>query len=512
MTPILIVGAGPTGLAAAIELRRFGLPVRLIDKADHAARWSQALIVQARTLEQFERYGLAGEAVARGRVVSAVHFHNGDASLAHINIGAHIPGRFPFLLCLPQNDTEDILTRHLRTLGTEVERGVELTGFSNTAAGDGATAHLRHTDGREERSQYRFLLGCDGAHSLVRRDTLTPFTGDTVPEHLALGDLELTGPDVPPSDELALYFHRGGWAMLILHLPNGQHRVITVWPRDSARTENGDAQDAPTLADFNADFERFGLKITASVAGWLSPFRVNERKAEQYRHGNVFLLGDAAHIHSPVGGQGMNTGIQDAANLAWKLHAVLSGAPGSLLDSYDAERGPVARNVLRGSALGLCFAGSQSALVEHVRNFVIHHAFGLQAVDDVLGRGISQTAISYRGSPAIHDDGPSGPLRAGDRMPDTDLDGSATLLAPLHTARHLLLAIDVPGADVPRDLKNTAVTELHIAGSPRHRELTEALGPGPLLYLIRPDGYIGFRGQGDGEALRGYARAAGLAT
>ena len=509
MNTILIVGAGPTGLTAAIELRRFGLPVRLIDKVDHPARWSQALIVQARTLEQFERYGIAAEAVRRGRPVQSVHFHQDRKSLARLAIGEHIPGRYPFLLCLPQNDTEDLLIRHLRTLGVEVERGVELIGFHNTAAGDGVVAHMHHADGREEQATYRFLLGCDGAHSRVRSDTLTQFQGDTVAERFALGDLQLTGADAPgpPEEKLSLYFHEGGWAMFILHLPNGDFRVITVYPGEAGAP----APPVPTVASFNADFARFGLQITATGASWLSPFRVNERKAEQYRHGSVFLLGDAAHIHSPVGGQGMNTGIQDAANLAWKLAAVLGGAPAALLDSYDAERGAVAREVLRGSALGLRMAGSGKPWVEHLRNFALPHLLGLSVVDDLVARSVSETGIHYRRSGAVKDAAHGGPLRAGDRMPNAELtNGSGALLAPLCTAQHQLLALDLTGAAVPRDLQNTAVVQVQSGDHGWTPGLEKLLGHGRMLYLIRPDGYIGFRGTTDGEAFRSYARSVGL--
>ena len=225
----LIVGAGPTGLTAAIELRRFGLPVRLIDKSDHAARWSQALAVQARTLEQFQRYGIAAEAVFRGRIVRYAHLHQDSQSLARIEVAAHIPGRFPFVLCLPQNDTEDILTRHAQSLGVEIERGVELTGLSNTAAGDGVEAHLTHADGRKENPAFRFLLGCDGAHSATRRLTGTPFEGRSVSQRFSLGDLELVGEELPGED-LSMYLHQGGLALFVLLLPSGLYRVITIFP------------------------------------------------------------------------------------------------------------------------------------------------------------------------------------------------------------------------------------------------------------------------------------------
>ena len=237
---------------------------------------------------------------------------------------------------------------------------------------------------------------------------------------------------------------------------------------------------------------------------------MNERKAKHYRQGNVFLLGDAAHIHSPAGGQGMNTGIQDAANLAWKLAAVLGGAPDALLESYSEEREAVARAVLRGSSIGLRIAGSANPVVETLRNFALKHVTHSDSVLDAVGRTISEVGIEYRKSPAVMDDAPSGPLHAGDRMPDPGLPSGGTLLTPLQIeplqhAQHLLIAIDVPGAAVPRDLKNTVLIELHGASL-----LEDELGKGPLLYLVRPDGYIGFRGTADNEALRRYAASVGL--
>jgi 2-polyprenyl-6-methoxyphenol hydroxylase-like FAD-dependent oxidoreductase len=163
----LIVGAGPTGLALAIELRRFGLPVRLIDKADRPAQWSQALVVQARTLEQFDRYGIADQAVARGRKISKAQIWSNAKQIASLDF-RRIPSRFPYLLFLPQNETEELLTAHLRSLGIAIERQVELVSFENVDVDIGISTKLRYSDGHEEREQFRWMVGCDGAHSTVR--------------------------------------------------------------------------------------------------------------------------------------------------------------------------------------------------------------------------------------------------------------------------------------------------------------------------------------------------------
>jgi hypothetical protein len=231
--------------------------------------------------------------------------------------------------------------------------------------------------------------------------------------------------------------------------------------------------------------------MRAEAASWLAPFHVNQRKAGHYRRGNVFLAGDAAHIHSPVGGQGMNTGIQDVANLAWKLAAVAGGAEERLLDSYEEERGKVGDALLRGTSRGLRMATAANPIVEKVRDFVLHEAAQFEAVQRSITEGIAEIAIDYRGSSIVVDEGGGGAVKAGDRMPDAERIGSGErLLDGLRGAQPLLVAVDVAAGD----FGGMAVREIDSEDGTWTPPIDELLGKGPRVYVVRPDGYVGFRG------------------
>lgn len=502
----LIVGAGPTGLTLAIELKRLGVPLRLVDKAERATQWSQALVVQARTLEQFARYGIADEAAARGRKIPQVQFWSDGKLVASLNFD-HIPSRFRYVLFLPQNETEQILTSHLDSLGCEIERKTELLSFASSENGKAVTADLRHADGRIEQTRVRWLVGCDGAHSTVRSGMGVSFQGDTVGLQFALGDLRVVGKDVP-GDELVIHFHRGGDVLFVAKLKDDVHRVIVALHEQ----QNGNKGKMPELEDFNYAFQRFGLQTKAESAIWRAPFHVNQRKAGTYRQGNVFLAGDASHIHSPVGGQGMNTGIQDVANLAWKLAAVSRGADERLLDSYNEERGKVGDALLRGTSRGLRAATVTNPVLEELRDFVLHGAAQFEGIRDAVVREISETSIHYRDSSITVDEMHGHqPCKAGDRMPDLECRGtSKTLLRGLRKAVHLLVAVDFPAQELPRDLQNTEVLELNSASDEWTPAIKDVLGKGPQLFLVRPDGYIGIHGEKRDESFFQYAQRVGL--
>ena len=571
---ILIAGAGPTGLAMAIELTRMGLPVRLIDKAEHPAQHSQALVVQARTLEQFERYGIADEAVSRGRKLLRATAMSEGKTLATIDL-SRIPGRYPYVLFLPQSETERLLTEHLRSLGVQIERGTELLSFENSP--EGVTAQLRQNSGPNsgltQSIPARWLIGCDGAHSVVRSQLKIPFEGESVPLDFFLGDFELAGPDVP-GDELRLHIHHGD-VVFIGRLSDKLLRVIVVMHREEGAPP---VDRQPTLADFQSALDRTGAKITVKSSVWITPFNINERKAGAYRIDSAFLAGDAAHIHSPVAGQGMNTGIQDAANLAWKLAAVADGAGTDLLDTYGEERRAVGDALLKTTSRGLSVVTSTNAVFERLRDLVAPGLVGLDVVQDAAAGFVSETAIEYRGSSIVADYGGAGSLRAGDRVPNPDVElaggQSVRLLDPLKTGRPLALGIGIADmrrirARLPRatvmalrgaeailgtemeappnaagestgyesvstefpaavaasaaSLAATAATARSaaprvippVAPSPvglLTPEIAALFGSENRILVIRPDGYLGFRGSLDDLArLDDYARLTGLA-
>jgi 2-polyprenyl-6-methoxyphenol hydroxylase-like FAD-dependent oxidoreductase len=501
---VLIVGAGPTGMTLALELKRFGLDVRLIDKATHMAQHSQALVVQARTLEQFQRYGIAEEAVRRGRKLNRAKLWSEGKEIVDITLD-QIPGRYPYLLFLPQSETEAILNHAMEAAGLKAERGTELLRIQQIPFqqdGCSVSARLRHPDGGEEQVTPRWVIGCDGAHSTVRQQSGIPFQGGGIDLNFFLGDLELEGPDVP-DDALSVHLHQGD-VVFMGRLSDRLTRVIVAL-HGVAMNETKEL----TLADFQQAIDRSGVRVRAVSSDWMTPFRVSDRQAERYRLGCLFLAGDASHIHSPVGGQGMNTGIQDAANLAWKLAAVARGAEDSLLDSYDEERGAVGKQLLSFTERGLKLATNANPLVEGLRDALAPLLTSLKPVQKAAAGFISETAIEYRSSSIVADHGGDGSLRAGDRMPDLATSASAAgLLADWRDARHLAVALNA-SEDELSELRNALAHAdvVPLSSSTLDDAARHQTGSGSKLMIVRPDGYLGFRGSLDGtKGWREYAR------
>lgn len=562
---VLIVGAGPTGLALAVELKRAGLPVRIIDKAEQPARHSQALVVQARTLEQFERYRVAEDALARGRKLLRGSLASEGKTIVSFEFD-RIPGRYPFVLFLPQCDTERLLTERLRSLGCEIERGTELVSFQNSK--DGVIAELRDRSGVKQSVPARWLIGSDGAHSVVRKGMQVSFEGDTVGLDFFLGDFELSGPDVP-GDELRLHLHHGD-VVFVGRLNDTLLRVIVaLHPQATAQPLDRQL----TLADFQGAIDRVGARLTVKSSAWMTPFHIHQRKAAHYRADSAFLAGDASHIHSPVAGQGMNTGIQDAANLAWKLAAVADGAGTELLDTYDEERGGVGKALLKITSRGFSAATSTNTIFERIRDLVAPALSNFPWVQTALAGFVSETTIDYRSSSIVADYGGDGTLRAGDRVPNPDVEYATgkrgRLLDALTDGRALALGIGLKDmlrvrARVPRanvlELRSTegvlgteieAPAESSVGETPGYHptssefpaaepasasagrgfmpassvstgvvpaialltpELAQLFGSQNRIMVIRPDGYLGFRGSLEDLArFDDYARLTGLA-
>jgi 2-polyprenyl-6-methoxyphenol hydroxylase-like FAD-dependent oxidoreductase len=486
---ILIVGAGPTGMTTAIELKRAGLDVRIIDKNAGLAEHSQALAVQARTLEQFQRYGITDEAVARGRKIRGVRFYSEGKQIVHITMD-QLPSRFPYLLFLPQSETEALLNANMESLGVKTERRVELESLVQHDRGVHAT--LRHPDGRKEDVSVRWLIGCDGAHSPVREKTGTRFEGGGVALSFFLGDLELEGPDIP-EDLLSVHTHRGD-VVFMGRISDRIVRMIVALHSEQDKDEHRQL----TVEDFQQAVDQVGVRVKVISAGWTSPFRVNDRQARRYRIGNVFLAGDASHIHSPVGGQGMNTGIQDAANLAWKLAAVARGADESLLNSYEEERGGVGRALLRFTERGLKMASTTNPLLEGIRDVFVPFISSLKPVQRAVTGFIAETAIEYRSSSIVRDFGGDGDLRAGDRLPDLTLlnpGDQTTLLRTWTDARHLVLVINGSNLEVAQVRSDLPEADVISVCTPHlDDEGIGLLGTRKKVVIVRPDGYVGFRG------------------
>ncbi|HTD80323.1 MAG TPA: FAD-dependent monooxygenase, partial [Chloroflexota bacterium] len=397
-TDVLVVGAGPVGMTLAAEVLRHGASCRVIDGNEGPSQLSKAIAVHARSLAMLDDMGIADRLIEKGVKVGRTHIHLDGQAMPTIELDAIGPP-FPYVLCVSQSETEELLDRHVREMGERVERRVELESFDQDA--DGVTATLRAADGTTEQLRAKYIAGADGAHSTVREQTQTGFEGVAYPELVWLGDVKVSWEKAP--DELHVWISEDG-GVYFFPLP-GRFRIIAQpkLPADAART-------APTLEQLQAfAVERVGVPIELSEPGWLAAFAINRRLVTTMRPGpRTFLLGDAAHIHSPAGGQGMNTGMQDAYNLAWKLALVLSGqAPEALLDSFEAERRPVIQAMERGTD-AMSNVSLATGIKARTRDHLAPLLLGIGAVRHKFAHQISMLPIEYGDSPLVSGNGHTG--------------------------------------------------------------------------------------------------------
>jgi 2-polyprenyl-6-methoxyphenol hydroxylase-like FAD-dependent oxidoreductase len=464
---VLVVGAGPVGLTAAAELARYGVPVRIIDKSPRPTETSKALVVWSRTLELLDRMSCTPAFLAHGIRGHAASMRMGETVLERTSFD-HIASPYNFTLMIPQDVTERLLTEHLQTYGVSVERQVELIDFTETASG--VSVQLRHADGSVETVEVPWFIACGGAHSTVRLGLNLEFHGSTQGDDWLLADVRLEGDRAPPPDEIVTYLHRDG-PFMVFPIPGGRARISG----NVGKTDPAHPRPDPTIADCQAMVDLRaggGFQVTDPV--WLTHFRINERKISDYRQGHIFLAGDAAHIHSPVGGQGMNTGMQDAINIAWKLAMVVKGqANAALLDSYSPERSPVADRVLQNVTRMTDMATLTNPAAQAARNLALHIMSGFHAARDRMATTMSEIGVAYADSPL------SSGSHAGSRWAPEQYDG-----AP-------------PGAgNEPRFVLYAADAEKGAALAARFPSLVEpmprALADQHHLRIVRPDGYIGF--------------------
>ena len=477
-TDVLIVGAGPVGLAMAVELTRYGLSIRIVDKVAQRTDKSKALVLWSRTLELLDHAGCSQPLIDAGCKVSAVNIVDGSKQIGHLTLDG-VDSPYPYALMLPQGETERLLEEQLNSSGVQVERSVELTQF--TASADQVASTLRHADGREEKLETAWLIGCDGAHSTVRHQLGMEFVGDTMPSNWILADVHLSG--VPWKGEIDIVWHADG-VLAIFPIVQGRYRIIADVGNGAATAQKPD----PTLEEVQAILDQRGPGgIVASEPVWLAGFGINERKVADYRAGRVFLAGDAAHIHSPAGGQGMNTGIQDACNLAWKLALVHRGSCTAepLLGSYSLERSEVGRRVLaetgRATAIGLI----QGDIKQSIRNHIASLIFGLSSIRKAMAEVVTELSIGYPHSPlsapGAH---PHGGPAAGERAP---IRAEETPVGAGATPRFALFA-EAGGAASQLVARYPAILEANVR-KPFHEG---------GLWLVRPDGYTALATKHDG--------------
>lgn len=469
--PVLVIGAGPVGLTMAVELARYGVPVRIVDKLPTRIMQSRALAIWPRTLELLQAAGYVEAFIANGLHAKALGIYWGNKPLARIPFKT-ISSCFKYVLMLPQFETERLLEEHLKTLGGTVERETELTDFVDKK--DGVFCTLTHKGGKSETLEVAWLIGCDGAHSFVRSKLGMAFEGSTFPVSFVLVDVHVLGLSIP-SDEPAIFWHHDG-AVMLFPISKGHYRVIA---------DLGLAPlHMPNLEEMQAMIDQRGPGgITLSDPVWLSDFGVNERKVREYRKGRVFLAGDAAHIHSPAGGQGMNMGMQDAFNLAWKLALVeQQKVKPFLLDSYSIERSAVARQIFSDSRHMTKVVLLKNRQLQRVRNFIVKSIFSIPMARHKIANRLAGVTINYPDSPlnAGSTCGRCGP-RPGQRLiVKYDFQDS-------HVPHFSLMARDdVKAQNMILRYPYLLKSEIY---SPPHKN---------GIWLVRPDGYVAATAR-DGE-------------
>jgi 2-polyprenyl-6-methoxyphenol hydroxylase-like FAD-dependent oxidoreductase len=526
---VLVVGAGPVGLMLASELRRHGATCRIVDRASGPTDKSKAVVVHARTIEHLDHLALEKAFIDRATPLRGVSFFQGGRRLAQLRFD-RVDSHYPFALDIPQSTTERLLDDHLRGLGGDVERDVELVGFERVA--DGVVATLQHADGQLEQVRSRYLCGCDGAHSRVRGLAGIDFAGSRYEQDWMLADVRIEAPPFV-RDEVTIYAEPHHF-LAVFPLPDERWRLIAV--RKLAAP--GEPVDPAKVEEFEALLNHHARQtVRLFDPAWISPFRIGHRHATHLRDGAVFLCGDAAHIHSQVSGQGMNTGLQDAVNLGWKLGLVCRGrARAELLDTYEAERLPVIKKTLSGTDAATRAVTIRRAIGQRTVDEVARLLLGLEPVDDYLTRNITETEINYRGvgcvsshyaeHPDRHTSPPARTTEPGDHAPPAPhlhsvpdgrpvrlydlirhpghtavlLQGKRTPSPPAAEAAELADVLDARFGDEvrliavrmrqdwsPRDL---AVPLVHDTDGEMHDAYDAERA---AVYLIRPDGYLGFR-------------------
>ena len=482
---VLIAGAGPTGLMLACELARAGVrSFRIVEKLAERSLRSRALVVHARTLEHLQKLGVDGDFVAAGRKTLAAHVyvnreHGADFHIADTGVD---DTPFPFLLFVSQAETERLLLAYLEKLGVVIERGVEVASVDPQSA-----AVTLRAGSREERVEPRFVVGCDGAHSVVRHAGKFAFEGEPYEQDFVLADVRLK----EATTDLHLFFDDRG-VFALLPLANDAYRII------STRADAPDKTSEPTLDEVQALTDTFtDARYALRDPIWLARFRLHHRQADSYRRDRLFLAGDAAHIHSPAGGQGMNTGMQDAVNLAWKLALVCRGeANERLLDSYSEERHPIGKLVLRTTDRLFSLNTTAGGWAKALRNFAVKYIGPRMLASRErrawLFRNIAELKVGYPQSSIVL--GRAGGPRPGARAPDAPLDGGETVFSITREPAHHLLVI----------AERSSARDAFVAKSQRAWLRVHPIAPSasPILrarygatdealFLIRPDGYVG---------------------
>ncbi|KAF7128327.1 hypothetical protein CNMCM5793_002869 [Aspergillus hiratsukae] len=489
-TDVLIVGAGPTGLVLALWLTRQNVKVRIIDRQEAKASTSRALVIHARTLELYRQLGLADDVVANGHKIEATNIWAEGAHRAHIPIGDVGKGLtpYPFIHIYPQDFHERLLEDRLNAMGVTVQRNWELVDFAEHD--EYISARLKHTveqpnTTKDEEVEYcgaTYIVGCDGAHSAVRHTCNIDFEGATYPQLFYVTDIEGSGPTLNGEAHVSL---NGSEFMLSLAYDQGRKARLSGAVDEARVTKDLSELTLDDVAP--ATLKNMGLQI--DKVNWFTVYRVHHRVATTFRKGRAFLAGDAAHIHSPVGGQGMNTGIGDAINLAWKIAAVVHGkADASLLDSYEPERHAFANILVNTTDRAFTNIVAKGYVANFIRTWVVPTIMPILTRFDRFRhrvfQGVSQIMLNYRDSALSA--GTAGYVQGGDRIPWApvgDVDNFESL-------KEITWQVHVYG-DAKLELEDWC-REKHVPLRVfAWEEKYQAVGLGrDAAYLIRPDTYV----------------------
>jgi 2-polyprenyl-6-methoxyphenol hydroxylase-like FAD-dependent oxidoreductase len=516
MVDVLVVGAGPTGLALAAQVRAHGGSVRIVERRLDRRRDSPALIVQPRTLEVLEPLGLTAKLIERGNSAAIVHLHRGPRVVS-ISLSSHSvkDTSYPFLLAIPQREVEAVLEANLGDAGVRVERGTELIGFTQQRDG-GVGCTLRTGDGGREIARSAYLVGCDGAESLVRRNAGIAFPGSMYSTTILLADLRLKT-DLSRSGVHAFLGPSG--VLFLFPIGDANWRLLIPSSRPGRRRKATTA-DWAHAQDLTAAIEANGIgAFKIEEVGWTTEIHLRRGLAARYRSGRVFLAGDAAHVHSPAGAQGMNTGIQDAVNLGWKLAITAQGiACDPLLDTYEQERRAIAHWTRRLTDAAFVIETSDHLVPRLLRDRAASYLLPLMARHAPTGmllRIMGGLSTRYRRRSGVLED--RAPfrrgLRPGERLPNglVARDGRTDWLHRYLTPPGFHLLLCGPSAEwdagqvrrlCDRYSARVSVHRLTLDRAPGvlhdiHRHtLARLCATGATQYLVRPDGYVGFRQRG----------------
>jgi len=472
LLPVLIVGAGPVGLTMACELKRHGIDCRLLDQKAEPTQTSNAIGIHARSLEMMEDMGLVDEVLAQGLKIKGMHLYSTDLKLLISAQFSTLESKYAFALDLPQSKTEAILTKQLQQYGADVEREMKVTALAQKENSVAIT--VEHSDGHHETISARYLVAADGYHSTVRDLIDMPYRGDDMKQEFIMIDAPLTWDYA--NDDFHIFYHEDGPAVFF-PMVDSCRTIIEV-----SSDPDFDANKPLSRDTFQKLLKtRWSFNFTLGEARWISHFFIHERIADHYRKDRIFLVGDAAHAHSPAGGQGMNTGMQDAYNLAWKLASVISHTlPKTILDTYEAERHPIAETVIDTAGKMTQIATVRSPILRIIRDFALRGLDKLPKLQARLTNTISGIGFDYEHS-LLSKDYVQRELKAGDRTP--------TVIQSPHFV--LMLSEDCKeNTAIKEYIEKNATSFIEVREIAAHDDLHRRYQLEEGYCLIRPDQYI----------------------